>query len=259
MKTLTRIFASLLSVVGIAIGSSSAEAAHNHVESASHHHCGCPLPVFGPGASYRPVIDPKLFGPKVDNPWFPLRPGSTYVYAGIKDDEPAIDVFAVSKATRVIDGVRTRVVNDRLYLNGLLHERTSDYYAQDRCGNVWYFGEDTAELDARGRVVSREGSFRAGVHGAEPGVFMQARPELGRWFRQEWSRGNAEDQFRVIGRNASATVPYGTFRHALRTEEITALEPGVVDNKLYVRGVGEVLERSVKGAAERLSLVDVLS
>src|SRR5439155_17763751 len=126
------------------------------------------------------------FGPEVDNEWCPLRAGTTYVYAGTKDGEAAIDVFAVSKSTLVVEGVRTRVVHDRLYLNGILHERTSDYYAQDRCGNVWYFGEDTAEVDRHGQVVSREGSWRAGIHGAQPGIYMQAKPELGRPFRQEW-------------------------------------------------------------------------
>jgi hypothetical protein len=227
--------------------------------TSAHRPACCSLPVFGPGATYRPVIHPNQFGPNVTNPWFPLRPGTTYVYAGTKDGQRAIDVFAVSSKTRIIDGVRTRVVNDRLYLNGVLHERTTDYYAQDRCGNVWYFGEDTAELDAHGRVVSRDGSFHAGVAHAQPGVFMQAKPELGRRFRQEWSPGNAEDQFKVISRNASTTVPAGTFRHALRTQETTALEPAVVDNKYYARGIGQVLEVAVKGPLERLSLVDVLS
>jgi hypothetical protein len=259
MRILTGLFAALLLVGGVAAGSAAASATQSSAESGTHRHGRCPLPVFGPGASYRPTIHPGQFAPNVDNPWFPLRPGTTYVYAGVKDGERAIDVFAVSGQVVVVDGVRTRVVNDRLYLNGTLTERTADYYAQDRCGNVWYFGEDTAELDAAGRVVSREGSFRAGVDGAQPGVFMQAKPELGRWFRQEWSPGNAEDQFRVIDKNATATVPYGAFHHALRTEEITALEPGVVDNKLYVRGIGELSERSVKGPVERLSLVDVLS
>jgi hypothetical protein len=218
----------------------------------------CVLPQFGPGAAYHPAIDPSQFGPDVDNPWLPLKPGTTFVYAGTKDGKNAIDVFAVSRRTRTIDGVRTRIVNDRLYLNGVLEERTSDYYAQDRCGNVWYFGEDTATLDRLGKVLSREGSFHAGVKAAQPGVFMQAQPELGRSFRQEWSPGNAEDQFKLIAKNASVTVPFGTFHHALRTQETTALEPEVVDNKLYVRGIGEVQELAVKGPVERLSLVDVL-
>jgi hypothetical protein len=69
------------------------------------------------------------------------------------------------------------VVEDRLFLSGKLEERTSDYYAQDRCGNVWYFGEDTAELDSHGRVIDTWGSFHAGIDGAQPGVLMQARPQ----------------------------------------------------------------------------------
>ena len=219
----------------------------------------CPLPTFGPGATYQPHFKPGRHTANVTNPWFPLPVGTTSVYAGTKDGETAIDIVTNSKATRVIDGVRTRVVEDRLFLSGRLEERTSDYYAQDRCGNVWYFGEDTAELDSRGRVVDTSGSFHAGIDGAQPGVFMQARPQLGRRFRQEWYAGQAEDTFKVIDLNARVSVPFGSFLHALRTEETTALEPGVVDNKYYVRGIGEVFEKTVKGGSEASVLVEVLS
>jgi hypothetical protein len=220
---------------------------------------GCPLPGFGPGPSYHPRIDPASFSPEVTNPWFPLTPGRTLVYTGTKDGKAALDLFAASKRTKVIAGVRTRVVEDRLYLDNVLEERTSDYYAQDRCGNVWYFGEDTATLDRRGNVVDTEGTWHAGVDGAQPGVFMQASPEPGRKFRQEWHQGHAEDNFKVVDRSAQVTVPAGSFRHALRTEEWTALEPDVLDNKYYVRGVGEVAELSVKGPREVLRLVEVIS
>jgi len=219
----------------------------------------CRLPRFGPGRSYHPHIDPADFGPRVDNPWFPLTPGRALVYTGTKDGRKALDLFVATARTRVIDGVRTRVVEDRLYLDNVLEERTSDYYAQDRCGNVWYFGEDTATLDRRGHVVDTEGTWHAGVDGAQPGVFMQAHPQLGRRFRQEWYRGQAEDVFKVIDRSARVTVPYGSFRHALRTAEWTALEPEVLDNKFYVRGVGEVAEVSVKGPRETLRLVEIVS
>jgi hypothetical protein len=219
----------------------------------------CRLPVFGPGTQYHPHIKPSNFSSHVTNPYFPLRPGETLVYSGVKDGERAIDIVTTSHRTRVVDGVRTRVVEDRLLLNGVLEERTSDYYAQDKCGNVWYFGEDTAELDEHGKVVDTSGSFHAGVDGAEPGVFMQAHPQIGRRFRQEWLQGEAEDTFKVISKSARATVPFGRFTHALRTEETTALEPDVVDNKVYVRGIGEVVEKSVKGPTEQLVLVDVLS
>ena len=219
----------------------------------------CRLPRFGPGRSYHPHIDPADFSPRVDNPWFPLTPGRTLVYTGTKDGRKALDLFAATARTRVIDRVRTRVVEDRLYLDNVLEERTSDYYAQDRCGNVWYFGEDTATLDRRGHVVDTEGTWHAGVDGARPGVFMQAHPQPGRRFRQEWYQGHAEDVFKVIDRSAKVTVPYGSFRHALRTAEWTALEPEVLDNKYYVRGVGEVAEVSVKGPREALRLVEIVS
>jgi hypothetical protein len=233
-------------------------AAHAAAGSAPHGAGGCALPRFGPGATYHPHIEARDFGPHVDNPWFPLRPGTTFIYAGEEDGVPTIDVVAPSHRTRVIDGVRTRVVLDRLLKKGRVVERTTDYYAQDRCGNVWYFGEDTAELDRHGRVVSREGSWHAGVRGAQPGVYMQARPTIGRRFRQEWSPGNAADQFSVIAKHADVRTPYGSFDDALRTRETSELEPGVVDNKLYVRGIGDVLEVTVTGGNEKLSLVDVL-
>src|SRR5947209_5249787 len=98
------------------------------------------------------------FTTKIDNPWFPLAPGTTLVYKGVKDGKPQRDVFKVTKRTKVVGGVRCLVVDDRVYASGHLGERTTDYYVQDASGNVWYYGEDTAELDSRGRVTSREGT-----------------------------------------------------------------------------------------------------
>ncbi|MEU4191792.1 hypothetical protein AB0E69_07840 [Kribbella sp. NPDC026611] len=218
-------------------------------------HTVCPLPVFGPGSQYHPRIKPSHFSSHVTNPWYPLKVGRTYVYTGTREGQAALDLVVTTSRTRVIDGVRTRVVEDRLYLDNVLAERTSDYFAQDRCGNVWYFGEDTAELDAHGRVVSREGTFHAGVDGAQPGVVMQAHPQLGRYFRQEWYAGQAEDVFKVISLNAT----FGRYHHALRTQETTALEPGVIDNKYYVRNIGEVAEIAVKGPTEALKLTEIIS
>ena len=219
----------------------------------------CELPTFGPGATYNPTIDPASFSPDVTNELFPLVPGRTLVYTGIKDGKKALNVTLTTSRTKVVDGVITRVVEDRLYLNNILEERTSDYYAQDACGNVWYFGEDTATLDHKGNVVSTDGSFQAGVNGAQPGVFMQAAPEVGRQFRQEWFQDQAEDVFKVLSLASPVTVPYGSFTDALRTEETTALEPSVIDNKYYVKGVGEVEELAVKGKREKLKLVEIIS
>jgi hypothetical protein len=227
--------------------------------ASAHGTASCQLPRFGPGKDYHPTIDPKRFSPEVDNPFFPQVVGRTLVYTGVKDGKKALDIVQPTSRTRTIDGVKTRVVEDRLYLDNVLEERTSDYYAQDRCGNVWYFGEDTAELDTHGKVISTEGSFHAGIGGAEPGVFMQAHPQVGRKFRQEWFEGQAEDVFWVLEKSASVSVPFGSFRHALRTAENTRLEPDVLDNKYYVKGTGEVAELSVKGPPESLRLVEVIS
>jgi hypothetical protein len=244
--------------VAAAVGAIAVAAAMLIVPSTAGAAGSCPLPKFGPGRNYHPHIDPASFSPNVTNRLLPLTPGTTLVYTGVKDPKKALNLVATTSPTRVVDGVTTRVVEDRLYLNNVLAERTSDYYAQDRCGNVWYFGEDTAELDSHGRVISTEGSFHAGVDGAQPGVFMQTHPQVGRKFRQEWYQGHAEDVFGVLDRSAPVTVPFGSFKHALRTAETTALEPDVLDNKYYVKGIGEVAELSVKGPREGLKLVEII-
>jgi hypothetical protein len=250
-----RLFAALVVSAAVAIGVSSA-AAQSPSRSATVGRC--PLPRFGPGAAYHPRIDPRAFGADVTNPWFPLPVGRTWVYSGVKDGAAAVDVVTATARSRIVGGVRTRVVEDRLLLDGLLRERTADYYAQDRCGDVWYFGEDTATLRPDGTVDSTEGTWHHGVDGARAGVFMAAHPERGRRFRQEWYAGHAEDTFRAIDLDAGVRVPYGSFDHALRTEETTELEPGVVDNKYYVRGVGEISELAVQGDTEHLELVTVV-
>jgi hypothetical protein len=201
---------------------------------------------------------PSQFVRNVDNPWFPLKPGTTFVYHGSKDSKAATDIFQATRRTKVISGVRCTVVEDTLLLNGKLEEHTIDWYAQDLTGRVWYFGERTAEYDVRGRVTSREGSWMDGVNGARAGIFMFANPKVGRSAEQEHFRGHAEDHFRVMDLSASVTVPYGTFNHALRTKEWTPLEPGIRDAKFYVHGLGEVKEVTVKGPRETLKLVQVI-
>ena len=194
------------------------------------------------------------FVPVVSNPWFPLAPGSVYVYEGVEDGKAARDVVTVTHRTKRIEGVACTVVDDRLYLGGKLAERTSDWYAQDRGGSVWYFGEATAELE-HGRVTSTEGSWRAGRDGAVAGLFMPAHPKLGQAARQEYLKGVAEDHFRVAALDGRVDTPFTGTRKALVTEEWSPLEPGVLDRKLYVHGVGLAAERSVKGGHDHLVLV----
>ena len=202
--------------------------------------------------------DPRQFVQNVDNPWFPLQPGTIFVYQGSKDGKQGTDIFTVTNRTRVISGVRCTVIDDTLVLNGKLAEHTTDWYAQDRAGNVWYFGEKTATYNDRGRLVSRDGSWLDGVNGARAGIFMFGNPTVGRTTEQEHYAGHAEDHFKVMDRSASVTVPFGSFNHALRTKEWTPLEPGVRDAKYYVHGLGEVKEVTVKGPLEVLNLVQVI-
>jgi hypothetical protein len=194
-------------------------------------------------------------GHAVDNPWFPLTPGTTLVYRGVKDGEPSRETFTTIADTKLIDGVQCTVVRDRLYLSGKLEERTLDYYAQDKDGNVWYFGEDTAELNPDGSVKSTEGTWLTGRDGALAGMFMPADPQVGQSFRQEYYKSQAEDHFRVLDLSASVHTPGATTNQALLTMEWTPLEPNVIDHKYYVRGIGTVLEQTAKGPLERNTLV----
>jgi hypothetical protein len=209
------------------------------------------------GGGTAPVTQ-TTFVTRVDNPWFPLKPGTTFVYKGGKDGRRGRDVVTVTNRTRVIRGVRCTGVADHLFLDGKLAERTTDWYAQDARGNVWYFGEATAELDKSGRVTSREGSWLAGVNGARAGIFMPARPKVGASFRQEYYKGHAEDHFMVLSKSASVVVPYTASPRALLTKEWTPLEPDTLDHKLYIRGIGLVKEETIKGGDELWELDDVL-
>ncbi len=204
------------------------------------------------GAGASGGASPARFTTRIDNPWFPLRPETVYVYSGGKDGKPSRDLVTVTHRTITIAGVESRVVRDLVYVDGRLAERTSDYYAQDRAGNVWYFGEDTAELDRKGHVTSTEGTWRAGAAGARPGVLMPARPVVGNAYRQEFLKGHAEDYARAV--SVFRTVAGPRASNGLLTEEWSPLEPGVLDQKMYVRGVGNVLERTVKGGDEHQEL-----
>ena len=197
------------------------------------------------------------FAPRVDNPWFPLMPRTSFFYGGVKDGKAARDVVTVLHATTTIQGVRCTSVSDRLYLAGRLEERTTDWYAQDRRGNVWYFGEATAELDRAGHVTSIEGSWLAGRNGARAGIYMPARPRVGQTGRQEYYKGHAEDHFAVVSIRARVSVPYLSSTRAVLTKEWTPLEPGTLDHKYYVRGVGQVKEVTVKGPTERNVLLSL--
>jgi hypothetical protein len=209
----------------------------------------------GAGPGWPATLSPSDFVARVDNRWYPLEPGSRYRYKGRDGDEKSVDVVRVTHRTKRILGVDTTVVHDVVSIDGRPEEETNDYYAQDRHENVWYFGEATRTLDKHGNTISTEGSFQAGRDGARVGVLIPGHPKVGQTGRQEYLKGEAEDQFKVLDLDASVSTPFVSSDHALRTKETTPLEPNVVDNKYYVRGVGSVREVTVKGPTERLELV----
>jgi hypothetical protein len=209
------------------------------------------------GAAPSLQIDPNNFVSQVTNPYFPLDPGTTFTYRGESEGTPTRDVMTVTSDTKVILGVTTTVVRDQAYENGVLVEDTFDWYAQDKAGNVWYFGEDTKELDENGNVISTEGSWEAGVNGAEPGIIMEANPKKGDKYQQEFAAGVAEDMAQVIGFEDSFCVQYGCFENVLVTKEWSPLEKGVVENKYYAQSVGFIFGETVKGGDEQTELVRV--
>jgi hypothetical protein len=208
--------------------------------------------------AYAPHISSSDFTTTIDNKYFPLKPGTTLVYQGKTQNATERDVMTVTHGTKQIMGVKCVVVDDRVWANGKLTEKTYDWYAQDKQGNVWYFGEDSKEYK-NGKVTSTGGSWEAGKDGAKPGIIMQAYPKVGQIYRQEYYKGKAEDMARVLSLNSSAKVPYGSFDHVVLTNEWTPLEPGVAEHKYYAAGLGDIKEVAVKGPPETLVLVDVRS
>ncbi|SRR6266498_1424593 len=216
------------------------------------------IAVAGSEAKKRPPqIDPDNFVSEVTNPYFPLEPGTTFVYEGETEGVPTREVMYVTNETKVILGVTTTVVHVQSFEDGVLIEETFDWFAQDVEGNVWYFGEDTKELDEAGNVVSTEGSWETGVNSAQPGIIMLADPKKGKRYQQENAPDVAEDMAQVRRLDESVCVRYGCFDNVLVTKEWTPLEKGVVENKYYAPGIGFILSVTVKGGDERLELVSI--
>ena len=214
-----------------------------------------PVPL--PQGSEAVVLDPALFaGVAIDNPYWPLARGSHWVYS--EDDGEGnvnrVEVTVLDGAKEIL-GIQATVVHDVVSLDGEILEDTLDWYAQDTFGNVWYMGEDTKELE-NGKVTSTEGSWEAGVDGAQAGVIMPADPQVGMAYRQEWYTGHAEDTAEVLSLDGSVTVPAGTYTNLLQTREHTALEPDVVEEKLYAKGVGEVAATQTAGGTSIEKLLE---
>jgi hypothetical protein len=200
-------------------------------------------------------LDPADFVPQIDNPYWPMAPGSRWVYRETDGEggEQRVEV-AVTDLAKSILGIKATVVHDVVSEDGQLVEDTFDWYAQDKWGNVWYMGEDTKEYE-EGKVVSTEGSWEAGVDGAQAGIIMPAELEVGTVYRQEYYEGEAEDAGEILSLDEQVHVPYGSFEGVLMTKDSNLLDPDALEHKFYAKGVGPVLVVQVSGGASREELL----
>jgi hypothetical protein len=205
---------------------------------------------------YNPSITPADFVSKIDNRYLPLTPGTTFHVRRYSDTTPQTDDVVVTHQTKEILGIRCTVVRDTVSEHGKAVERTFDWYAQDKHGNVWYMGENSLELK-HGRLVRASDSWKAGANGGKPGIIMEGDPQRGDVYRQEYyPPGGGLDQARVLGTVAKVKVPAGTYKAVLSTIEWSPVEPQL-EKKYYAAGVGEIQEQVVAGGHERFQLVRV--
>jgi hypothetical protein len=213
-----------------------------------------PAPVTTP---YNPAFDPADFGGPIDNPWLPLKPGTTFRHRGVGDDGKTreLNTVKVTHRTKRVMGIKATVVLDQVFSEGKPEERTFDWYAQDNQGNVWYMGEDTRNFE-HGRWVKDDGSWEAGVGNGKPGIIMLAHPRRGDAYRQEYSPGHAVDQARVLGAGGSVKVPFRSFKRTLLTLEYSSIDHQY-ELKWHARGVGVIQEQAVTKSKELSKLVAV--
>jgi hypothetical protein len=203
-------------------------------------------------------LNPEDFTADISHPYWPMKPGTRWTYRDVdeKGEVQEVVIVATTATKKLANGITARVVRDTVRSEGDLVEDTFDWYAQDSAGNVWYLGEDTAEFE-NGKIATRSGSFEAGTGGALPGILLPAEPQVGQRYRQEYLKGEAEDNGEVLATGQLVEVPTGRYSDALLTRDTTTLEPTVVEYKLYARGIGPVLALDISGGASREELVKI--
>jgi len=206
------------------------------------------------GSPYQPAIDPAKFTHLVTHPYYPLVPGTTATFLEKEGSETRENKVTVTHETKTVMGVKCVVVRDTVTVGGVLEEETFDWFAQDAEGTVWYFGEATKEFEKGGRV-STAGSWEAGVKGAQPGIVMPARPNVGEPYRQEYLAGEAEDMGQIAALDETVTVPFGTFKGCVRTKDWSKLEGGS-ERKWFAKGVGLVRTEATSGEVATLISVE---
>jgi hypothetical protein len=201
-------------------------------------------------------LDPASFTVDIDNKYWPMEPGAQWTYREVDEEgnELKVVVTVTTETKEIANGVTARVVRDTVTQDGALIEDTFDWYAQDADGSIWYLGEDTAEFE-NGEITSTAGSFEAGVDGALPGIIMPAHPQDGMQYRQEYYKGEAEDNGEVLSTEEQAEVTLDHFEDVLLTKDTITIEPDVLEYKLYAPGVGPILVLGVSGGGGREELV----
>jgi hypothetical protein len=209
-----------------------------------------------PQGSEEVELDPADFTTEIDNPYWPMTPGSRWVYreTDTEGTEQRVEVTVTDKTRKIANGIEARVVHDEVTEDGVPVEVTDDWYAQDSEGNIWYLGEATTEYED-GKPTTTEGSFEAGKDGAQAGILMPAAPKPGMKYRQEYYEGEAEDRGEIVSLGEEVEVPFGKFSGVLKTKDTNPLEPDLVEYKYYARGVGPVLAETVAGGSDREELI----
>ena len=201
-------------------------------------------------------LDPAEFTTEIDNPYWPMKPGSRWIYREFDSEgtEQKVVVTVTERTKRIANGVEARVVRDVVTEDGEPVEVTDDWYAQDSAGNIWYLGEATTEYE-NGKPTTTAGSFEAGVDGAQPGIILPVDPEPGTTYRQEYYEGEAEDEGEIVRVGVQAQVPAGHYADVLMTQDTNPLEPKVLEFKFYAPQVGPVLAVGVSGGSDREELL----
>ena len=192
-------------------------------------------------------VNPADFGSVGRNDFFILEPGYQCVYEGTEDGKPARLVISVLDETKKVDGVETRVVEERESVDGKLVEVSRNFFAIDKNTNdAYYFGEDVDTFDEGGKVKGHPGSWQSGKDGAHFGLFMPVRPVVGQKFYQEVAPKVAMDRCEVASLSERIDVPAGKFEDCLKTTETTPLEPDNTEHKFYAKGVGLIVDAGLK-------------
>jgi hypothetical protein len=248
-----------LAGAGCAAGHTPAPAATSTTHPTTSAAATTPTPASQLPVGGEPVtLDPADFSADVTHPLWPMKPRTRWTYREVEADGTVTDgvVVATTKTEKLANGITGRVVRDTARQGGRIVEDTIDWYAQDAAGNLWYLGEQTAEFE-HGKIVSRRGSWEGGANSAQPGILLPAKPEVGQAYRQEYLKGEAEDNAEVLATDELVQVPIGRYRHALLTKDTSTIEPTVVEYKIYAPGVGPALALTVSGGASREELIKI--